>query len=185
MATTQSEKDVVDYLVAQHNRIKALFEQVLPTVGEQREQVFLELRRLLAVHETAEEQIVHPRARHEIASGERIVDARLEEENEAKQALADLESLDVDSPEFEQRFAKLQTAVLEHAEREEHEEFGQLREQLDAEQLQRMRKAAELAEQIGPTRPHAGVESAGANLLVGPFASMLDRVRDVINSVSR
>jgi hypothetical protein len=33
---------------------------------------------------------------------------------------------------------------------------------------------------IAPTLPHAGVESAKLNFAVGPFASMLDRVRDVI-----
>ena len=36
------------------------------------------------------------------------------------------------------------------------------------------------AEAIAPTRPHAGVESAKLNFAVGPFASMLDRARDVI-----
>ncbi len=36
------------------------------------------------------------------------------------------------------------------------------------------------AEAIAPTRPHAGVESAKANFALGPFASMLDRARDLI-----
>ena len=37
-----------------------------------------------------------------------------------------------------------------------------------------------VAEAIAPTRPHAGVESAKLNFAVGPFASMLDRARDLI-----
>ncbi|GAB4585097.1 hypothetical protein Ntsu_29290 [Nocardia sp. IFM 10818] len=45
-----------------------------------------------------------------------------------------------------------------------------------------MRRAVEIAEALAPTRPHAGVESVGANLLVGPFAAMLDRARDAIST---
>ena len=41
------------------------------------------------------------------------------------------------------------------------------------------------AEAIAPTRPHAGVESAKANFMVGPFASMLDRARDAIAAAVR
>ncbi|AKU94979.1 hypothetical protein AKJ09_01643 [Labilithrix luteola] len=43
-----------------------------------------------------------------------------------------------------------------------------------------MRTAAELAENVAPTRPHAGIESAAANLIAGPFASMMDRARDAL-----
>jgi hypothetical protein len=37
---------------------------------------------------------------------------------------------------------------------------------------------------MAPTRPHPGVESAAANILVGPFAAMLDRTRDAISGKS-
>ena len=47
-----------------------------------------------------------------------------------------------------------------------------------------MRKAVELAERLAPTRPHAGVESATGNVLVGPFAAMLDRARDALSGNS-
>lgn len=52
---------------------------------------------MLAVHETAEEEIVHPAARRALPDGEAIVKARLQEENEAKKALAELERLDCSS----------------------------------------------------------------------------------------
>jgi hypothetical protein len=48
-----------------------------------------------------------------------------------------------------------------------------------------MRTAVKLAEAVAPTRPHAGVESPMANLLVGPFAAMLDRARDTISGARR
>jgi hypothetical protein len=50
----------------------------------------------------------------------------------------------------------------------------------DAEELKRMAGAVRAAEAIAPTRPHPGVESAKANFVAGPFASMIDRARDMI-----
>jgi hemerythrin superfamily protein len=177
-----SAQDVVAFLKSQHEEIKGLFTQVAAAHGEQRKELFTDLRRLLAVHETAEEEIVHPRAKSELDNGEAVVAARLAEENEAKQVLTELEKLDVDSAEFEQKFANFRQDVIAHAEAEESEEFSQLAAQLDDGQLARMRKAAELAEKTAPTHPHAGVESQAANLAVGPFAAMLDRAKDLISS---
>jgi hemerythrin superfamily protein len=179
--TVDNARDVVTFLKAQHEHIKALFEEVLAATGEEREKTFYELRRLLAVHETAEEEIVHPRAKKELANGEAVVDARLQEEHEAKQVLSRLEDMDVNSAEFEAMFRQFQSDVLTHAENEEHQEFEQLGEQLDEADLERMRNAVKLAESMAPTRPHAGVESATANMMAGPFAMMLDRARDMIS----
>jgi hemerythrin superfamily protein len=175
-------QDVVEFLKSQHEEIKGLFVQVAAAHGEQRKEIFTQLRRLLAVHETAEEEIVHPRAKSEITNGEAVVSARLEEEREAKRALAELEQLDVDSPEFEQKFNSFREDVIAHAEAEEKEEFGQLAAELDDKQLSRMRTAAELAEKTAPTHPHPGVESRTANLATGPFAAMMDRAKDLISS---
>lgn len=135
-----------------------------------------------AVHEAAEEEIVHPAARRALPDGDAIVEARLEEEREAKTLLTELEKLDCDSIEFEEQFAICRATIIGHAEAEERDEFAKLGEKLDAGRLARMRKAAELAEAVAPTRPHPGVESAAANLLVGPFASMIDRSRDALSS---
>ncbi|HEX4341577.1 MAG TPA: hemerythrin domain-containing protein [Polyangiaceae bacterium] len=175
-------KDVVSFLKGQHQQVKGLLEGVLAATGKEREKAFFTLRRMLAVHETAEEEIVHPAARKNLPDGEAIVRARLHEEHEAKQALVALESLDVDSPEFETKFRKLKAAVLAHAESEETEEFEQLGQTLEPARLERMRKAAEFAESVAPTRPHAGVESAAANMLAGPFVAMVDRTRDALSS---
>ena len=60
--SVQSAHDVVEFLKNQHNVIKDMFDEVLHASGTgAREKAFLELRRLLAVHETAEEMVVHPR----------------------------------------------------------------------------------------------------------------------------
>ena len=182
----QSTDDVVKFLKGQHNLIKDMFEEVFSaSEPKAREKAFVELRQLLAVHETAEEMVVHPRARHEIADGDEIVDARLHEEHEAKQQLSKLEGMDIDSEEFIDELTKFRDAVIDHAEHEENEEFNKLQRKLDSDDLGRMAKAVQAAEAIAPTRPHPGVESAKANFAVGPFASMLDRARDAIGAAMR
>lgn len=177
----KSRADVIDLLIGQHEQIKSLFEETLSSSGNERESKFHDLRRLLAVHETAEEEIVHPRAKRKVPHGDTVVEARLEEEHEAKKALAELEDLDIDSQEFVNKLTELRQAVIDHAQHEETEEFAKLSAELSSGELERMGRAAELAEAIAPTRPHAGVESQIANLIAGPFAAMLDRARDAIS----
>ena len=181
----QSTDDVVKFLKGQHNLIKDMFEEVFSASDPKaREKAFVELRQLLAVHETAEEMVVHPRARHEIADGDEIVDARLQEEHQAKEQLSKLESMDVSSKEFIDELTKFRDAVIDHAEHEENEEFNKLQRKLDSDDLERLAKAVQAAEAIAPTRPHPGVESAKANFAVGPFASMLDRARDLLKQAT-
>lgn len=177
----ETPDEVIAFLKAQHDLIEDMFDQVLLASDPQaREQPFIELRQLLAVHETAEEMIVHPRLRRESDEGDAIVDSLLQEEHDAKELLSNIESLDITSQEFIDELTKLRDAVLAHAEHEELEEFPKLQRQVDDNDLKRMGTAVKMAEAIAPTRPHAGVESAKLNFAVGPFASMLDRARDLI-----
>ncbi|MFG1929457.1 hemerythrin domain-containing protein [Mycobacterium sp. NPDC048908] len=176
-----SAQDVVEYLKAQHQTIKQLFVETLDAADTaERQHAFTRLRTLLAVHETAEEMMVHPRVRRKIDDGGVVVDARLAEEHDAKEALAELEKMDIGTAEFTKALIHLQSAVLKHAENEEAEEFPLLEEQLDEDELQKLTVAVQAAERIAPTHPHAGVESGAANLAVGPFMSLLDRVRDAL-----
>jgi hemerythrin superfamily protein len=179
-AAVNTPTDVIQFLVGQHEQIKSSFAETLAASGKAREQAFVKLRRLLAVHETAEEEIVHPRAKRKVPNGDKIIEERLDEEHEAKTVLSELEKLDVDDQSFTDTLTKLRDAVVEHAEKEEQQEFAKLEQELGGDELERMGRAAKLAEAIAPTRPHAGVESQVANLFAGPFAAMMDRARDAI-----
>jgi hemerythrin-like domain-containing protein len=178
-------QDVVDFLTDQHEEIKRLFVETLDAAdAAAQEKSFNRLRTLLAVHETAEEMMVHPRVRRKITDGPAIVAARLAEEHDSKVALEAIEKLEFGTAEFSKSLIHLQAAVLSHAEKEETEEFTRLEEELDAEELKKLTAAVLVAERIAPTRAHAGVESAAANFFVGPFASVLDRARDALKRVT-
>lgn len=181
--TDAAEKDVISLLRDQHQRIRGLFDDVSgASTTESKQVLFDELRRLLAVHETAEEMVTHPRAR--MAEGNAVVDSLLAEEHEAKEMLADLDGMDVSDAGFVAKLATLRTAVLAHAEHEELEEFPLLRRDNDEQSLELMAKAVRAAEAIAPTHPHprAG-ESLTTNAALGPIASVVDRTRDAVRAV--
>jgi hemerythrin superfamily protein len=176
------EGDVIDLLVHQHGQIRDLFDEVENRIGDERKDAFERLVRLMAVHETAEEEIIHPLARRSLPGGEGIVDDRLEEERKAKEKLARIEGMDPNSPQFLTELDELRIAVLTHARAEERYEFQRIRGQLGDSKLRGLAAAVELAEAVAPTHPHPGTESATKNLLTGPAAAIADRVRDLIRA---
>ena len=172
--------DVVELLKGQHTRIRELFDEVANTKGEDRKRHFHDLVRLLAVHETAEEEVVHPFARKNIDGGELVVKDRIEEEEKAKSALSRLDDMDPDSPEFLDQFAALRQDVLAHADNEERYEFAHFSRVADRDRLETLARAVQAAEALAPTRPHPGTDTALKNVAVGPVAAVIDRTRDVV-----
>jgi len=180
-AETGTDRDVVDLLLEQHDEIKSLFSELQSVEGPVRRELFEDLVRLLAVHESAEETVVHPVARRKLEGGEQVVEQRLEEEDRAKKELADLYDMGVDHPDFDRRLAAFAEDVIQHATREEADEFLRLRGAVDADQLRRMAGALKAAETAAPTRPHPNApESAAGNVLTGPPMAVFDRVRDAV-----
>src|SRR5947199_5298651 len=114
--TNMTNTTATGLLREQHEQVKQMFSQLKSAGGDERTQLFDCLRATLAVHETAEEMVVHPQVREIGAAGTKIVEARLAEESEAKQSLADLEKIGVDGAEFDQKLATFEQAVLRHAE---------------------------------------------------------------------
>ncbi|WP_234442937.1 hemerythrin domain-containing protein [Streptomyces cellulosae] len=172
--------DVVALLMQQHNHIRDLFAEVENATADDREEAFRRLVHLLAVHETAEEEVVHPSARRLLQDGEQVVDDRLEEERAAKEKLSRLDDMNPDDPGFMPALRELRADVLQHAASEEQCEFPGLREKAGAQQLAMLATAVRAAEAMAPTRPHPGAETAAENVAVGPVAAVIDRTRDAV-----
>jgi hemerythrin superfamily protein len=178
------EGDVIRVLLEQHSRIRELFSEVLSMDGEHKKHAFDDLRALLAVHETAEEMVLRPVTKE--TAGQAVVDARNQEEAEANKVLAELEKLDVDSPDFDEKLKTFEKAVDDHAEAEEHEEFPTVLESCDEDRRKKMGTHLRAAEGIAPTHPHPSTAgSTAAQYAVGPIASLIDRTRDAITAAMR
>ncbi|TMR93802.1 hemerythrin domain-containing protein [Nonomuraea basaltis] len=175
-----AEKDVIDLLQAQHGMIRDLFDEVEQAPADRRGEAFTRLVRLLAVHETAEEEIVHPYARMKIDGGNGVVDDRLAEEHDAKELLMELDEAGPGAGDFAEKLAMLRAAVETHARSEERYEFAKLRAHTTETERRVMATGVKAAEAMAPTHPHPGTESATKNILVGTPVAMMDRARDVI-----
>lgn len=173
--------DVIEFLLNQHQHVRGLLDDVLSATGQERQQYFDTVREMLARHETAEEMIVRPLTR-KAPGGEQIAEGRMEEENEAKEVLAKLEKMDVDSADFTAMFQQFRQSVLDHAAAEERDEFPLLRQNTDPDALIAARDRVKRAEQMAPTHPHPSAKTTAMNYVAGPFAAMLDRARDAFSS---
>lgn len=182
---TMSETDVIALLIHQHSVIQDLFREVERTEGEERRRMWQRLVRLLAVHETAEEEVVHPSARRGLDGGPAIVEDRLKEERAAKELLQRLDGMDPDSDRFLPLLRELRASVLEHARAEERYEFPFLRRSTTPSRLRVLGMAVKAAEAIAPTHPHPGLESVTADVAIGTPIAIMDRARDAVRRVMR
>ena len=132
------------------------------------------------MHETAEEMVLRPVSAK--TAGDAVAEARNAEEKEANEALKELESVDISAPDFLATFAAFEKSVIAHAEKEESEEFPVILHECDEKKRASMGKQVRAAESLAPTHPHpSAAGSTGAQLTVGPFASLVDRTKDLIN----
>ena len=174
------EGDVVRILLEQHAQIRDLFARIHAAPAVNRKEPFDDLRALLAVHETGEELVLRPQADGDAWKG--VANERNQEEREANQVLADLEHLDPASEAFEQKLHEFRLAVDEHAEAEEAEEFPRVLTALDVEERRKLGSRLLAVEKMAPTHPHpSAAGSPTAQALTGPFAAMVDRVRDALS----
>jgi hemerythrin superfamily protein len=181
MPDTDTDTDLVEVLLDQHTQIRELLIAVAEQTGAARETAFTGLVRLLAVHEAAEEQVLHPVARVRLPDGDEVADARIREEEESKRLLRDLERMGTGHDDFDTQFARLRELVLEHAANEEHKEFPGVREHFDEHERALLGKALKAAEALSPTHPHPrDPNHPPANMLVGPMVALADRARDLV-----
>jgi hemerythrin superfamily protein len=154
--------------------------------GDKRDELFRCLVATLAVHETAEEEVVHPIARRAGGDANAVVEARLAEEGEAKTMLSELEALGPSGDGFDHKFSQFRSAVLAHAEAEEHQLFPLLEKAVDEDTLRSMTSSLKMAEKMAPTHPHPHApESAVGNMVLGPFVAVADRVRDALRGATQ
>ena len=176
----QQRGDVVAVLERQHADVRDLLASLR---AEPDAEMFATVVRLLTAHETAEEMVVYPVVRSDLPDGAALADARLDEERAAKKQLAELESIGVESPEFLRQFGVFADDVLRHATNEERQVFSLLRQELSEQRRLEMAAELDAAESTAPTHAHRHAPtSAVGNLVIGPFMSIVDRLRDALRA---
>lgn len=171
--------DLVDVLLAQHARVRELIAEISDAPGEHKKRPFHELRTLLAIHEAAEEMLVHPVTQY-VGDG-KVADARVAEEQDAARVIARLETLDVAGPEFARVFAEFARAVSKHAEKEESEEFPALRRDAPPQDLLTLAERLMTGQENVLTHL-ADDAPAGAGVEAEPFSVRLERAGNAMKA---
>jgi hemerythrin superfamily protein len=185
MPETTTTGTIIDHLTADHQQIKVLFSDVMFVRPENRADTFCQLVAELVQHEVAEEMVVYPEVRGSSPDAAAAVDARLHEQAEAEQMLAQMESLDPMTPEFTAALTELSIALINHAEAEERGVFPLLRTAEDPPALFELAARYERAKQSAPTHPHPHApDTPPANKVLGPVTALFDRARDAVRRIA-
>jgi len=175
---------IIEALRQDHDEVRQMFAKLDTATGERRQDLFQQLVGELVRHEVCEEEILRPVSKRD--AGEEIANARMHEESQAEELLKEMEKLDTDSPEFASKLAKLRQEVERHAEAEETQEFPKVQQNESPERLEQMGRMYAAAKKAAPTRPHPSTPNTpAANMLVGPFAVVLDKARDAVRDAMK
>jgi hemerythrin superfamily protein len=174
--------DIIELLVQDHHEVNALFGRFKQSSKpETQSELAKEIVRELSIHAAIEEQFVYPMVRRKVDDGDGLADHAIDEHQEVKNLLSDIEKLNPDQAEFGKTMEQVISSVTEHVEEEEGELLPKLRDTTTAESREKVGSLAEKAKSLVPTHPHPLVPgTATAQLLAGPWAGMADRLRDLL-----
>lgn len=183
MPTYENPDDVVALLEEDHQLVQQRLTALSSAPADGRGELFWKLTNDLVRHEVAEEVVVYPALR-DVPGGDAVADARIAEQSEAEEKLAAMEKMDAASPEFAREVATLKAAVLEHAKAEEETAFAMLLGAVAPDARIELGRRYVKAKDAAPTHPHPHApDTPPGNVVAGPLAALVDRVRDAAASV--
>jgi hemerythrin superfamily protein len=173
--------DAIELLTQDHREVEQLFERFEQATGdtEQKGKIAQEIIQELSIHASIEEEVFYPEVRAAVPASEGLVEHSLEEHQEVKEALAELDSMGPGDPGYHQKMMRVITDVTEHVQEEEEKMFPKVREALSGNQLLEIGSKMEEAKGRAPTRPHPKAPNQPpGNKIAGPAAAAVDRARD-------
>jgi hemerythrin superfamily protein len=158
---TDDVSDPTKLLVLDHQKVERLFEQIEEADEPNlRQGLVAQLTFELERHTEIEERIVYPFIREHVPGGAEMVDHAEDEHGEAKAVLAEVSTLDVDTPDFPKKLKQLKKLVQGHVKEEEKAVLPKLDDSVDAPALNRLRGDLERAKLATTPSPSLPDESA-------------------------
>ncbi|ELR20877.1 hemerythrin hhe cation binding subfamily protein [Acanthamoeba castellanii str. Neff] len=164
-----------------HQKVQGMLRTVISSADskvrkENMNQVVYELSQ----HAAVEEQILYPTLRHLHDDGDKMADRAIEEHLKVKKELDALDKMEVTESKFVPAVEKMSKDLDQHIKEEESEIFPILKQKLSKEDLDKMGNLLESMKTVSPTRPHPHMPATPPyNVMAGPLAAFLDRVRDL------
>ncbi len=174
--------NVITLLEKDHQEVDELFRRVhLSEKAETIDELTKQIVHDLSVHAAVEEQFIYPLLRAKVDGGDAMADEAIDEHQQAKRLLADLEKLEAGSADHRTAMEQLIETIRHHVEEEEGDVFPGLRDAVDASTLDKLGTLVEQAKKVVPTHPHPLVPgTATAQLVAGPWAATVDKVRNLL-----
>jgi hemerythrin-like domain-containing protein len=184
---SESQRDVVDLLSADHREFEQIFQQLEGLRGRTDEASVQRKRELvdevtigLVKHSVAEETQVYPEVQKKIDKEE--AKHSKEEHAEAEKTMKKLERMKADDPGFDSAVLELIQEIRHHVQEEEGRMFTELRASFSRDELVKMAEKVEGVKKLAPTRPHPMTPNEGAvRTVLGPVASLFDHLRDAVS----
>ncbi|HEX2032097.1 MAG TPA: hemerythrin domain-containing protein [Actinomycetota bacterium] len=173
--------NAIDLIVQDHREVEELFAELEEGDGD-RTALVQDVIRELSIHAAIEEQFLYPAMRRSLPDGDQLVEEALDEHQEAKEVLAELDGMEEEDPDFDARVRTLIQDVRHHVEEEEGELLPKIRTALSDSELEEMGERMERAKAVAPTRPHPRAPSTPPGVMVaGAVAGVVDRARDAVS----
>jgi len=184
---TDTERDVVDLLSADHREFDAIFQQLEALIGrtgpedlQRKRQLVDEVTIGLVKHSVAEETQVYPKVEKQVDAEE--AEHSKHEHAEAEETMKRLERMDPDDEQFDAEVQTLIREIRHHVEHEEGRMFTELRASFSHDELVELAEKVEGVKKLAPTRPHPLTPNEGVvRTVAGPVASLLDHLRDAVS----
>ncbi len=173
--------NAVHLLLQDHREVEQLFSRIETAGGAGPDEAVQEVVRELSVHAVIEEQVLYPAIREKVPGGDQLADHAIEEHQEAKELLAQIDGSD-DAIERRSLLARLMREVRSHVEEEEADLFPKLQAAFGPQEQQEMGQAMAEAKKMAPTRPHPHAPNTPpGNVVAGAAAAVVDKARDALS----
>ncbi|MFN2614934.1 MAG: hemerythrin domain-containing protein [Actinomycetota bacterium] len=184
----QKKMDAITFLKHDHREVEGLFARYRKLGSRStktKEEIVQKVIRELSIHAAIEEQLVYPQMEQMMGQGKKKVDHALDEHQEVKEMLAQLEQMTAEDEQMDTIMEKLEESVSEHVEEEETDLFPKFAKVAGREELEQMGEQLRMAKRTAPTRPHPNAPNRPpGNIVMGMASAAMDRARDAGRTIA-
>ena len=152
----QQKQQLFELLKQDHRQAEQMMEQIESASEDERQEVFSSLKEHLQEHMQMEEKQFYPQLQ-KISEMKEMVQDALEEHQETKDYLSQLDEMDFDSDDWVETFDTMQEGIQHHVQDEEKKIFPKCAQLLSQEQLDKIgEKCTQEKQKAQPSRTAPG-----------------------------
>jgi hemerythrin superfamily protein len=186
LAAAVAQGNVVELVMQEHRLVESLYWEYKNSEDiAVRQNKIHHIIKELSQHAAKEEMVLYPAMKQKLPQGEQLVNHALTEHQQVKEALYQIDQMDLaKQPEADQLLHKCIADVLHHVQEEESELLPQFQKFLSAQELDDLTKQWIAAAGRAPSRPHPAAPNEGplaeaANVAAKAVDALRDTSRDL------